>query len=520
MDDPPEAGTAPAQAQTVEADVEQVQRFDVWEYRVRGNTRADKKAIERAVYPYLGPDKSIDDVEAARQNLERLYRDSGYGTVLVDIPEQDVVGGIVTLVVVEGAVERLRISGSRYFSLGRIREKVPALAEGSVPYLPQVQAQLTALNRLSTDRTITPILRPGKTPGKLEVELKVEDQLPLHGNVEINNRFSRDTSELRLNAGVSYHNLWQKEHSFAFNFQVAPINPDEVTVYSGTYSFRLPDANKVIALYGVRTSSDVATVGTLGVIGSGLITGIRGTVPLASFDDYFHSLILGADYKDFDESIGLQGADTLNTPIDYLVFSGGYSATEFGEKNRTQLSVTATFAFRGLGNTPREFEEKRFQATPGFFYVRGDLSRSQDLYRGASLFGRLSGQASQSPLISNEQFSAGGVDSVRGYLESEVLGDDGVYGSLELRSPSFAEKIWSELQDLRLHTYVDGAYLRVQDALPGQERDAILYSTGVGVRLAGPDGVAANLDWAYPLQTSGTTDKGDSKVHFSVGYEF
>ena len=77
---------------------------------------------------------------------------------------------MVFLSVVEGEVERLKVTGSRYFSLGRIKSKVPALAKGEVPYLPEVQQQLADVNRLSPDRTITPVLRPGKTPGKLEVE--------------------------------------------------------------------------------------------------------------------------------------------------------------------------------------------------------------------------------------------------------------------------------------------------------------------------------------------------------------
>jgi hemolysin activation/secretion protein len=45
--------------------------------------------IERAVTPYLGEAKSIKDVEAARQSLEKLYHQHGYQTVLVNIPQQE-----------------------------------------------------------------------------------------------------------------------------------------------------------------------------------------------------------------------------------------------------------------------------------------------------------------------------------------------------------------------------------------------------------------------------------------------
>ena len=47
-----------------------------------------------------------------------------------------------------------------------------------------------------------------------------------------------------------------------------------------------------------------AGAGTLGVIGSGVISGARYIMPLPGFDGVYHSLSLGADYKDFDEQIG------------------------------------------------------------------------------------------------------------------------------------------------------------------------------------------------------------------------
>ena len=83
--------------------------FDLLELRVKGNTLIDSKQVGRAVYPFLGPKKTIDTVESARAALEKLYQSLGYQTVAVDIPEQDVKNGIVYLQVVEGKVSRLRV---------------------------------------------------------------------------------------------------------------------------------------------------------------------------------------------------------------------------------------------------------------------------------------------------------------------------------------------------------------------------------------------------------------------------
>ena len=207
---------------------QQEANFDLLELRVKGNTLLERNQLERTVYPFLGLKKNIDTVEEARNALENLYRIKGYQTVAVDIPEQNVENGVVYLQVVEGKVSRLRVKDSRYFSLGAIKAGVPELAPGKVPNLPIMQKQLAALGSQNADRKITPVLRAGDTPGTLEVDLKVKDQLPLHGSIALNGRNTSSTSLLRLVSSLHYDNLWQKLHSASLMYQVAPENREEV----------------------------------------------------------------------------------------------------------------------------------------------------------------------------------------------------------------------------------------------------------------------------------------------------
>ena len=144
----------------------------------------------------------------------------------------------------------------------------------------------------------------------------------------------------------------------------------------------------------------------------------------------------GLDHKDFDESIDLIGADTLNTPISYHKFSAEYSATYLGKSGSTRLGVGAHWALRGLTNDEGEFEDKRFKSRPNFMFLTANAERVQRLPQGIELFARLRGQVTKEPLISNEQLSFGGYNSVRGYLESQVFVDDGIDTTMEVRSPS------------------------------------------------------------------------------------
>jgi hemolysin activation/secretion protein len=59
-----------------------------------------------------------------------------------------------------------------------------------VPNFNQVEREIVALNQW-LDRRVTPTLRGGVEPGTVDVDLKVKDILPLHGSVELNNRYSQ-----------------------------------------------------------------------------------------------------------------------------------------------------------------------------------------------------------------------------------------------------------------------------------------------------------------------------------------
>ena len=502
------------------------ERFDVLEYVVEGNTVLSAARIEEAVYPHLGEGRGIADVEAARTALERAYHDGGYLTVFVDIPEQTVEGGVVRLKVTEGRVERLRVSGSRYYSLGRIKAQVPDLAEGSVPYFPAVQTQLAGL--AAADRRVTPVLRPGRSPGKVEAELKVEDRLPLHGSVEVNDRHSANTGRLRANANLRYDNLWQRGHSLALGVQVAPADAGESTVFSATYVAPLGRWGH-LAAYAVHSESDVAAVGEVNVLGQGDILGLRWIRPLRARPGYSHSLTLGVDYKDFRENVLLQGADQVNTPISYLPFSLAYEGTLAAAASQTRIGATLGFAVRGLsdddveclpGVVMNEFACKRYLARPNYAWLRLELKNTQAFAAGWGLASRVSAQVASGPLISNEQFSAGGVDSVRGYKESNSSGDDGLIAGLELRTPSLAGRVAEGLTDLTLYAFVEGASLRVRDALPSQQGRFDLLSAGLGLRFAGKAGYRGSLDLAHAFEDAGQVRSGDGRLHFALGYEW
>ena len=494
--------------------------FYIEEYQVRGNGHLISQTdFENAVYPFLGPYRTADDVEQARAALENVYHDKGYRTVAVQVPPQQMRNGVVTLQVIQNPVGRLRVTGSRYFSLDEIEREAPSLREGTVPNFNQVTKDVVALNQ-SPDRRITPSLQAGLLPGTVDVNLGVKDTFPLHGSLELNNRYSADTSPLRVNGSVSYDNLWQLEHSVGFSFQLSPEELNQVQVFSGYYLAHIPGIDGVsFMLQGTDQNSNVSTLGGIGVAGKGQTLGGRAIFTLPSGADFYESLSLGFDYKHYEQDLTIAGTEA-QTPVTYYPFSASYSSTQNGKIAVTQFNAGVTFGTREIGSDGAEFTLNRQGASGNFIYFRGDLSQTQNLPEGFQTFEKVQGQAASEPLITNEQFSGGGIGTVRGYLESEVLGDNGILGSIEARTPSLGTFFGKEVNEWRFYAFGEGGILAIDDPLPEQQARFDLASVGVGTNLRTFDHLNGSLDVGVPLLKGPNTQAYSPLFTFRVWFEF
>jgi hemolysin activation/secretion protein len=191
-----------------------------------------------------------------------------------------------------------------------------------------------------------------------------------------------------------------------------------------------------------------------------------------------------------------------------------------GKGSVTELNTGVTLNFRGLGSGPSTFDRNRYGADGSFITVHGDLSHTQDLPAGLQVFGKIQGQLANEPLVSSEEYSGGGQGTVRGYLESETVGDDGGFVSLELRSPSILSLLGRKNGDWRFYAFSDAGGVTLIDPLPEQQSRFALSSIGLGSRLAVGDHLSGSCDAAYPLDDETYTKAHKVRVNFSVGLDY
>jgi hemolysin activation/secretion protein len=211
------------------------------------------------------------------------------------------------------------------------------------------------------------------------------------------------------------------------------------------------------------------------------------------------------------------------TEVDYLPLNLGFSFSD--------VSPRATFAGSLILSANSIGERADFQAASYTSRARAEYAKAllalnydRKVFSGWSLLLRGNGQAATGPLISNEQFALGGVNSVRGYYEGDEYGDVGWFGSAELRTPFIATEaavvggvtpVW-----LRGSVFLDAGQKHYLDEIPGMKQTRFIWSAGFGLSANINNRFDAKLVVGVPLVDSANTEAREPRLHFSLGGQF
>ena len=119
-------------------------------------------------------------------------------------------------------------------------------------------------------------------------------------------------------------------------------------------------------------------------------------------------------------------------------------------------------------------------------------------------------------MLDSEEASGGGLGTVRGYLESEVVGDNAAFATLEVRTPAFG----AALGEWRVYAFGDAGLLKAQHALPQQHSYFYLASYGAGTRVRFHENFNGSIDAGVPLVAQSETKPHDLRFTFRLWADF
>jgi hemolysin activation/secretion protein len=154
-----------------------------------------------------------------------------------------------------------------------------------------------------------------------------------------------------------------------------------------------------------------------------------------------------------------------------------------------------------------------------FTKFEGEIQRLQKITDDVNLLLGARGQYSADSLLSSEEFGVGGINYGRAFDASEIVGDRGFAGKIEVQ--------WKEptqldlFQTYQVYGFFDAGRTFNPDSSINSQVTDTLTSTGVGLRADFMENTKMGLAVALPLNRDVETQQDDgARVYFNLNRSF
>jgi hemolysin activation/secretion protein len=495
-------------------------RFQISRFDVSGNTLLSSADVQAAVAPWTGPGRDFGDVQRALEALEALYHARGYKVVTVQLPEQELNGGVVRLNVIQPRLSRVSVGGNRYFSEQNIRAGLPTLQPGQTPNLQEVSANLRLVNE-NPAKKLKLNLAGGEADDEVEARVEAVDESPWKVMFSLDNTGTEATGETHAGVMLQHANLWGRDHVGSLQYTTTAERPDRVAVWSAGYHIPLYALGDAVDLFASYSNVDSGTVNAgifnLAVSGKGAVYGARYTHALARRGSLESRLVYGVDYKAYKNNVVFGGRNFGNDVTVHPLSIGwaGNAVMSDGEANLA-LTVLQNIAGGTRGGT-RDFAAVRSGAKAGYTMLRFSAAIANVIAGDWQTRVLLNGQATGDALVPGEQFGAGGSTTVRGFGERDLATDSGFVTNVELYTPNLCTRAFWQC---RLLGFYDTAWGERNHILPGELRRTAISSVGLGLRFAAGSLASVQLDYGHGIHTGQVQATSKNKLHVRVGLAY
>jgi hemolysin activation/secretion protein len=418
-------------------------------FEIEGSTVFSDEQLTRLTAPYTGREIRSEELIEARDRITRHYIEHGYLTSGAVIPDQSTKEGVIRIQVIEGVLEGVDVEGTRRFSPAYFEHRL--MRAGRAPVnVERIEEQLQRFQLEPLIERVRARLAPGAAHGQSRLTIVVEearpyslsasfanDEPPSIGELtgELRGRASNllghtDALDLRFSGGESL-----RDYEVYYGL---PINRYDTRLGMG---FRYSESEVVESPFDfLDIESDVWTANIslrqplYRSGGHSVVGGIHGEWREARSE----AKVFEPSSFCFDEGTGdcrkkvavlrpfteWTWASTSDVIAARAMLSLGLDA--FGS------TVVDSSDVLEPGVSERNIPDSEFAS---WLLQAQWVHRLPERLLKSEVLVRVDAQLSNSPLLSIEKFSIGGHSSVRGYRENEVVRDNGIITSLELRVP-------------------------------------------------------------------------------------
>lgn len=481
-----------------------------------GNTAFSSEELANLLKELKFTDRPLTFAELleARSAITNFYIQQGYTTTGALIPPQTFDSGKITIRVVEGRLEDIKILNTQRLDPGYIRSR---LAIATDPPL-NVPRLLEALRLLQLDPLIANIsaeLSAGATPGVNLLTVQVTEAKTATLQAFASNDRSPSVGEFRRGSTFREGNLTGLGDSFSFtanntdgsggfdtNYTI-PINP-----YNGTLSFS----------YGQTPSRVIESpFNLINIQAYSRYYDISLRQPISQTPSEEFALGITASRRESNTTLleipfplSTGADDNGSTRVSALRFFQEYTqrgATEvFAARSQFSIGLDALNSTINSSSPDSRFVSWRGQAQwvrllapETLFLVRGDI------------------QIADRSLLAIEQYGIGGQNTIRGYRQDVLLADNGALLTAEVRLPVI--RIPEMPTTIFLIPFIDVGTVWNSSGNANSSPNT-LAAVGLGLQMPLGNLVNIRIDYGIPLVSLNSTRRTwqENGIYFSVQF--
>lgn len=487
-----------------------------------GNTIFKEKELEKYFSHLIGKGIYLSDIFAAIDEVNKMYYVNGYFTSYAYIPKQRIENNSIVINIVEGKIGEISVEGNTRSKCSYIRNtflSANGITEGRVFNSNDIQKSMDTINSKSYIKGQISV-EEGAKPNTSDIKLEIAERYPLGFNLTWDNGGNRIVGRQRGIMLLSQDNLFGLGHSI---YGGSVLSKGTTGALAG---YKMP-----VGKHGTELQFDYsfAKVNLLDEYAANDIKGRAQT---------FSSRIVQPIYKtantEFKTDLGIDfvsansmeyATSTQLSDYKLTVLRHGLNLLRYDNYGLFLSRLESSFGLPILGanqNIGNFFKNDTTNSQSAFFKIKLDLTRLQRLPKDCYGIFRISSQYTPNNLFPAEQMYFGGVGSVRGFEPGSVLGDIGVNGTFEIRTPVpylkavLPKKLEKYDKKVRLGFFYDWGIFRQQNSGAAMQASSnFLQSVGSGVHFNVTDSVIASFEVGIPVSGSVYREQS-ARIHFSI----
>jgi hemolysin activation/secretion protein len=488
--------------------------------------------------PGTAVEVSARSIQGFTQYLLGLYQKRGYAGIYIYVPSdafepgKELAQGILPIRVLEAPVSS--VSSAYYDVKNQPAEKTylrPELLKQWSPVKPRSVANrremdeyLNLLN-LNPDRYVSTVVSQGAEPNSLDIQYRVYEANPWHFFAQVDNAGTKDI-RWTPRFGLINTNLLGCDDKLTVIWQTTPDSTwnEEYAVY-GSYDFPVFSPRLRLNLFAGYNEFDIAG-GDISFLGRGTFAGGTLRYNLFQADKWFFDLT-GTISHDESRITPSLFPEFLASRVHLTMW--GYGAQLYRTDDRTDTLFSFTRMSTLDGSHKSDFGLTRTNAERDvvIYNTTARHSRYLDLNKVQRLSVAFQWITSDERLAPVKMTSFGGMYTVRGYDEYEIIADGGILASIQYEYDIIRKAQIEEYDAGAAHeglrkpfvrkiaplVFCDYGLARINDPLPSEHRDRELASVGGGTIVELGDNFTGTVYYGYPLIATEETRSGKGRLN-------